>query len=374
MLSEEYVNNFIINCSFIEQVVDCMYDWVRVVDFEGNVLYMNKAMSDGTGQRATGQKCFTAFGHKEPCANCITKKAYLSGVIHEKEERINNRIYSVMSSPMKDKNGTTFACVEVFRDVTLTKQLQKQVKDQNKIFRNELDTAKKLQLSLLPKEFEDERLEFSYFYNPCESLSGDFINIYRIDETHNGIYIADVSGHGVSSSILTVFLKSTLDKKLLSPAATLTKLYKDFNDIEMSNDLYITVFAAIIDTGKMELTYANAGHSVIPFVFGENRLDFLKSAGIPICDWLSEPSYQDKTIPLRHGDSLFLYTDGLVDLRNSENIQLGEENILQCLLSEKETADSKINKLKTLVEDFVGGEEALFHSKDDITMSVLNIK
>lgn len=374
MLQEESVNSFMINCSFIEQVVDCMYDWVRVVDFEGKVLYMNKAMTDGTGQRATGQKCYSAFGNRGPCSNCITKKAYLSGVIHEKEEKIKNRIYSVMSSPMKDEKGNTFACVEVFRDVTLTKQLQKQVKDQNKIFRSELETAKKLQLSLLPSEFVDERLEFSYFYNPCESLSGDFINIYRIDETHNGIYIADVSGHGVSSSMLTVFLKSTLDKKLLSPAAALTKLYNDFNDIEMSNDLYITVFAAIVDTSKMELTYANAGHSVIPFVFGENKLDFLKSAGIPICDWVDEPSYQDKTISLRHGDSLFLYTDGLVDLRNSENTQLGEEKILECILSEKDSAAGKINKLKTLVEEFAGGEEELLHSKDDITMSVLTIK
>jgi len=370
---QEFTNEFMINYSFIEQVVDCMHDWVRVVDINGNVLYMNQAMENGVGEYIQGMKCYNALGRNEPCENCITKKSVFDGDIHEKEEIINNRVYSVMSSPMKDSEGRLFASVEVLRDITLMKQLQKQVKAQNRRLNKEIETAKKLQLSLLPKDFKDERLDFAYFYNPCESLSGDFINIFKIDNTHVGIYIADVSGHGVSSSMLTVFLKSTIDKKQLSPSVALTKFYKDFNEIEMCNDLYITVFSAVLDLESLELTYSNAGHSVIPFVFGENRLDLLQSAGIPICDWLPEPEYVDKIVHLRKGDSLFLYTDGLVDLRNSENVQIGEEKILNILQNTEGNASFKIKRLRKELLDYTG-KGGLSTSNDDITMSILTIK
>jgi len=370
---QEPTKEFIFNYSFIEQVVDCMHDWVRVVDINGNIIFMNKAMEEGIGGYYDGLKCYHAMGRNEPCEYCVTKRSIARGTTYEKEEVINGRVYSVMSSPMKDSQGKFFASVEVLRDITVMKQLQKQVSEQNHKLNKQLETAKKLQLSLLPKSFVNSRLDFAYFYSPCESLSGDYINIFNIDENHVGMYIADVSGHGVSASMLTVLLKSLIDKTQLSPAAALTKFYKDFNNSDIGNDLYITIFAACLDLRTLELSYCNAGHSVIPFVFGDNRLDFLKSAGIPICDWLPEVTYEDKKINLRQGDSIFLYTDGLIDLRNSDDIQIGEERILNLLQTTKGTASSILRAVHNELLDYAG-DKGLSNSNDDITMAIVKIK
>lgn len=370
---KEFSNDFIVNYNFIEQVIDCMHDWVRVVDVDGHVLFMNDAMKKSIGGYSAGMKCYMVIGRTEPCEYCVARNSLLDGQIHEKEEIINDRIFSVMSSPMRDINGKIFASVEVLRDITLMKQMQNQIKTQNRKLKNELVTAKKLQQSLLPRSFKDDRLDFAYFYSPCESLSGDYLNIYKIDETHVGMYIADVSGHGVSSSMLTVFLKTTYDKTQLSPALALEKIYKDFNEIGMSNDLYITVFAATLDLEKLELTYCNAGHSVIPYIFNETKLKFLKSAGIPICDWLPKPDYADKKVSLSKGDSIFIYTDGLVDLRNSEDVQIGEERILNILQNTRGSAAYKLNKLHEELINYTD-RSSLSFSKDDITMSIITIK
>lgn len=370
---QEPIKEFIYNYSFIEQVVDCMHDWVRVVDLNGNIIFMNKAMEQGIGGYYEGLKCYHAMGRNEPCEYCVTKRSIARGTTYEKEEVINGRIYSVMSSPMRDNQGKFFASVEVLRDITIMKQLQKQVNEQNKKLNHELETAKKLQLSLLPKSFSNDKIDFAYFYSPCESLSGDFINIFNVDENHIGMYIADVSGHGVSSSMLTVLLKSLIDKTQLSPAAALSKFYKDFNKTDIGNDLYITIFAACLDLNTLELAYCNAGHSVIPFVFGDNRLDFLKSAGIPICDWLPEVTYEDKKITLRQGDSIFLYTDGLIDLRNDDDVQIGEERILNILQTTKGTASSVLKVIHRELLKYAG-DKGLSNSNDDITMAIVNVK
>ena len=221
-----------------------------------------------------------------------------------------------MSSPVRNNKGEIIYVVEVLRDITEMKLLQEEIIMQNKKLKEDLAIARKLQCSLLPKNILDTRFDFSFIYKPCEALGGDFVDIFKIDENHAGIYIADVSGHGVSASMLTVFLKSSIDKKLTSPAAALSKLYTEFNRSKYDNDLYITVFYAIIDLENNLLYYSNAGHSVCPIVYNNREFKILYSAGVPISDWIDTPAYEDKLLKLEAGDKLFLYTDGITELKN----------------------------------------------------------
>ena len=267
---------------FIVDIVDGMFDWVRVLDMNDNVIYMNKAMSDGLGKPMIGSKCYETVGRTEPCINCVSRKAIFSGATHEKEEYINGRFFSVMCSPIRNADGNIIAAVEVLRETTQIKQLYQEMQEQNNKFRGELEMARKLQVSLLPNLPEDNRLDFSFLFMPCEALGGDFLDIFNIDSSHLGLYIADVSGHGVLASLLTIFLRSALNKKQPFPAKALEELFFEFNQSKLDEDLYITIFYAIIDLDKRIMTYSNAGLNVSPVLYSDMRFDLLRLPGIPI--------------------------------------------------------------------------------------------
>lgn len=360
---------------FIEEIVDGMYDWVRVIDLDNNVIYMNKAMSESLGHPALGKKCYEILGRSEPCNNCTLRQMVFDGRSHEKEEHINGRIFSVMSSPIRNKEGKIIAAVEVLRDTTQVKRLYEKTREQNAELRKDLEMARKLQVSLLPDPPSDKRLNFSMVFIPCKSLGGDFLDIFSIDDSHVGLYIADVSGHGVQSALLTVFLRSTLNRKLLSPAKALGELYAEFNQcrLYLDENLYISVFYTIIDLDKKTMVYSNAGLNVIPIVYNKNRYDMLWLPGIPISTWAKCPEYKDASRKLQPGDRLFLYSDGILEIRNKANEQYGEERLLDILQNHDLNPGETLQKIKASAFDFagIGNGGAL---KDDVTMALLEIK
>lgn len=364
------------NKRFIEDIIDGMFDWVRVLDRDDNVIFMNKAMTDGLKGAKIGSKCYHVIGRSEPCENCISRKAVFYGNPHEKEERIGNRIFSVMSSPVKNEEGEIIAVVEVLRDTTQMKQLQEEILRQNAVLRDDLRMARRLQCSMLPKNFPEDRVAFSYIYNSCEALGGDFLDIFKIGENHLGLYVADVSGHGVPASMLTVFLRSTLNKKLMSPAEALNELFLDFNNSNFGDDLYITVFYAIINLEKKTMVYSNAGHNACPVIFRSSRgnpFELLRHPGIPISHWVESPGYKDGFAHLNSGDRLFLYTDGIMEMRNSENEQFGEDRLLNLLLANNRDPVGTLNAIFAAACEFAGvadTEKIL----DDVTMALLEVK
>lgn len=357
---------------FIESIINGMYDWVRVLDREDNILFINKSMSEAIGDSAVGKKCYVALGRTKPCENCTSRKAIFDGSVHEKEEVVNGRIYSVMASPIKDEQNKIIAVVEVLRDVTQTRMLQNQLIKQNNILQDDLNMAKKLQCSLLPKGLPDDKIKFSFLYRPCETLGGDFLDVFMIDRDNAGIYIADVSGHGVSASMLTVFLRSAMDKKTLSPSAALTKLYHEFNRSDFDPDFYITVFFGVINLKTQTMTYSNAGHNVCPILFNSDRFDILMSPGIPISNWLENPGYVENVVSLKSGDRLFLYTDGIIEMKNPKGLLYGEEQLLDILLNSNSEPNGT---LKEVLENAIRFAQITDTKSipDDITLALLEI-
>ncbi|GAE89747.1 SpoIIE family protein phosphatase [Acetivibrio straminisolvens] len=360
--------------TFVEQIINGMYDWVRVIDINDNIIFANDSMSKALGKNLIGEKCYEAIGKSEPCENCTSRKAVFEGTIQSKEEIIGDKIFSVMSSPIRDENGKITSVVEVLRDITEMKKMQKKILEHNKKLQSELNMARRLQCSLLPKELPRDKIDFSYVYRPCEAIGGDFLDIFKIDKDHIGIYIADVSGHGVPASMLTVFLRSSINKRTLSPAEALNQLYKEFNRDYYDQELYITVFYAIIDTKNKSITYSNAGHNASPILFNHEsqRFDILRIPGVPISDWIDNPGYTEKSISIAKGDRLFMYTDGIVELRNNKSEQFGEERLLNILLGEKLSPAITLDRIIDAAMEFANIKN--FNKIiDDITMALLEV-
>lgn len=358
---------------FIEDIVNGMLDWVRVIDKDDNVLYMNRAMTEGLGRNADAKKCFEALGRNKPCENCTSRKAAFNGAPYEKEEHVNGRCFSVMSSPLRNKNGEIVAVVEVLRDTTHIRKLYRDMEEQNKILKQEIEMARKLQASLLPSPPADPRLDFSLIFIPCETLGGDFIDAFYVDDSHLGVYLADVSGHGVPASLLTIFLRSTLNKKLLSPAKALEELYHEFTHSKLDQEMYITIFYAIIDLENKSMKYSNAGLNVVPVVYSDTRFELLRLPGIPISNWMKNPGYKEGNLDLYPGDKLFLYSDGILELRNKQNEQYGEDRLLEILLNSHSKPKQLLLQIKQSAFSFANIKTAN-DLKDDVSMALLAIK
>lgn len=360
------------NRMFLEDIINGMDDWVRVLDRNDNVLFMNRSMTEAVGHEGLGMKCYQAIGRDHPCENCISRRSVFDGRPHQKEELIDDSIYSVMSSPIRSKNGDILAVVEVLRDVSEMRRIQDRLLDQQKRLMNDMSMARKIQYSMLPREQDSEKLGFSYTYIPCEAIGGDYLDFFQIDSSHMGMVIADVKGHGIPASLLTVFVNSALDRDTLSPADALRSLFKDFNKNMFDSDLYITVFYSILNLEAMEMTFANAGHSGSPFIFGTDRFEILRSPGIPISNWTEKPDYSDRKAKLRKGDSIFYYTDGIMEIQNNYSEQYGEERLLEILLEGGKDSKSLLSTIINSAMDFACSD--MKSQCDDITMAIVDIK
>lgn len=355
---------------FILDILDGMHDWVRVVDRNNSVIFMNRSMEEGMGiEDLAGKKCYELMGQSAPCENCITGMAIAEGKTHKKEEVYNNRTYSVMSSPIVADDGSINYAVEVLRDITKEKELETRILKQNLKLQQDLDMARKLQKQFLPRNIQFPGVDFAYLYNPCDDLSGDMINIFQIDRDHIGLYIADVSGHGVSASMLTVFLISILRRKAYSPARALYRLFKQFNAGDFDKNSYITVFYAIYNTRTHLLSFSNAGHNCVPIISGADGIRRLSQPGIPISNWLDMPHYNDATTYLNPGERLFLYTDGVTDQWLGDTEKLIDDTYIMNIL--KDSAID-LNIALNLIGRYVNKrlDEMNARQKDDITMAL----
>jgi sigma-B regulation protein RsbU (phosphoserine phosphatase) len=362
-------------CNFIEDIIDGMQDWVRVINRSDTVIFVNKSMREALGTDIVGQKCYQTLGRTSPCPNCISRRNEPNWA-RCKEETINGRTFSVSSSSLKsaDLAQDDDYVIEVLHDISELREMSEKLQKQNTLLKRDLSMARRLQSSLLPeKSLKCNKLDFSFIYKPCETLGGDFIDIFKIDEAHIGIYIADVSGHGVTASMLTIFLGTALDKTIVSPSKALTSLYTNYNKNNFDNELYITAFYAVIDINNYTISYSNAGLNVCPIIYSKDNFQILRAAGIPISNWVDKPEYNEYSIKIQPKDKLFFYTDGIIEIRNRKNTQFGEERLVEHLLESELEPSQTLSGLIDKAVVFVGSDNPN-DIMDDITVALLEIK
>ncbi len=254
-----------------------------------------------------------------------------------------------------------------------------QVREVNQKFIDELEYAKKIQQSLLPSPKSNYRdVKIFSEYIPCERLSGDFFDHYRLDEDNVALYLMDVSGHGISAALLTMFSSNYLkfgekNQQLfrgLKPERMLGHFYDQFNKMNFPDEMHMVVFYATMNLSTKMLTYCSAGLNCSPIRIKKNgKIDFLdKSEGFPICK-LSEfitPEFKSERIKLEKGDRLLFFTDGLID--DEKNKTFDNDGLIKFLTDHRfvtieELNDSIVNIINPL-------KDAL---NDDITYILMEI-
>jgi sigma-B regulation protein RsbU (phosphoserine phosphatase) len=251
----------------------------------------------------------------------------------------------------------------------LVENRTREIAEANEKIINDLDYARNIQLALLPSSFPRiPGLEFAAKYLPCEKVGGDFYNIYRLDEENIGILIGDVSGHGVSAAMITVFINQNIyvrrefddgRVRVLTPRQVLTNLYHVYNRMSFPDEIYTVLFYGIYNIENNTLLYSSAGMNTSPLILDNNGgVKRLEIEGMPICRLGTHvnPSYENRSVQLEKGDALVFFTDGLTEIDRHQPEIFSEENIMEylkgiCNATAREIVDDITDAYYTILGD-----------------------
>jgi len=238
----------------------------------------------------------------------------------------------------------------------------------------DLVEAGKLQRSLLPEQdyvFDGGRLCF--FLSSCGHVGGDLVGTYKIDERRLVAYSIDVSGHGISSALLTARLAAQLNASDRSQhlgfhrtedgcfepkrPSEIASFMNDRMLGELSTEHYFTMVLAEIDTQSGEGIFVQAGHPT-PVIYSQSETpEFVGEGGLPI-GLVENVEYSDVKFSLRPGQSMLLYSDGYVEAENMDGEMFDDRRLLKSLANRQgPQTQETLNDLLWEVRSFAGGKE-----------------
>ncbi|MCV6825589.1 MULTISPECIES: PP2C family protein-serine/threonine phosphatase [Halocynthiibacter] len=206
----------------------------------------------------------------------------------------------------------------------------------------DLIEAKKLQHSLVRERFKEMgNAQVSLLLRPAGHVGGDLVGQFPIDDENLGLFAVDVSGHGITSALITARLAGflsgaapeqnvALKKKGKKYAAeALEKVAEQLNRLcmqEFETEHYFTLLLATINTKTGEVSFVQAGHPHPVIQRANGNIEYLGSGGNPV-GLLEDVSYEQVTFYLQDGDRLLILSDGFTECPNPHGELLEEEGL-----------------------------------------------
>jgi len=234
----------------------------------------------------------------------------------------------------------------------------------------QLDLAKTVQENFLPKGVVHAgKFKIQGFSKMMSEVGGDYFDILHRSETQKLVVIGDVSGHGLSAAMVMAMVKSALGILIqtpLKPNEMMTILNEHLLRI-LARKKMMTCIIGSLDVTTGSFSFSNAGHNFPLFVPAEGEEKLLKQPAVPLGSLRGRP-YKLDTFDIRPGDTLILYTDGVVEARDTANKILGYENLAK-FVKNLPTRDPEemIREIFSLLERYTQGNLR----QDDITVLIV---
>jgi sigma-B regulation protein RsbU (phosphoserine phosphatase) len=260
-------------------------------------------------------------------------------------------------------------------DFTATVCLGHYTENELRQLESELELSQVIQRGLLPQHVPSiPHYDIAAFSRPAQIVTGDYFDFLQFDDGTHGFVIADVSGHGVSAGMLMSSLQTvfhTLAPETDSPVDVLRRINRLYvNNINFTT--FVTIFFARLDPQTRMLSYASAGHNP-PLLYrpSTNELAWLKPTG-PAIGLVKDYFSRIDNIQLQEGDTLLLYTDGVIEALNPQgNEQFGYDRLAEIVhQSDGIPANELTQRIRQAISDFTQGNL----DADDITMIVCKIR
>ena len=337
----------------------------------GNYLLANVALAKIYGYDSPVQlmanikdianRLYVDHGRREEFVRLMQEHDTLSGFeskIYRKDETI---IWIAENCrAVRDAQGKLLYYEGTVEDITERKRAEEQIRrataelsrsreelrTKNAVMEDNLRTAREIQLTMLPQTYpsfpaniapEQSAFQFVHRYEPAESVSGDFFSITSISDTEVGVFICDVTGHGVRAALVTAMIRALSEElKPLArdPGNFLRKLNFDLCSIlkNTGSPMLTTGFYAVADCRTGLLRFANAGHPK-PLIMrrATGRVEPLANAtgrGQPALGLFEDPPYTTSETTLTPGDFLMLFTDGLYEVQGEHEELYSQERLM----------------------------------------------
>jgi len=254
--------------------------------------------------------------------------------------------------------------VESIEQQKLLTEQQARLEERARI-EQELRTAQYIQRSLLPAEVPSlPGWQLMREYRPAREVGGDFYDFLPFEDGRLGIIIGDATDKGVSAALLmatTCTMLRTAARGSDSPEEVLARV-NDLLAATIPTGMFVTCFYAVLDPGNGNLRFANAGHD-LPFWRHSSGVSELKATGMPL-GMMPGSRYDVQEAVLEPGDSLLLYSDGLVEAHNAQRDMFGFPRLMN-LMAAHAGGTALVDFLLCELATFTG---AHVEQEDDVTM------
>jgi GAF domain-containing protein len=234
----------------------------------------------------------------------------------------------------------------------------------------EVQLARQIQQTFIPETLPQlDGWELAARWKTARQVGGDFYDVFELPEGKLGLFIADVADKGVPAALFMA-LTRTLVRAAVTASASPAEAMQNVNDLlipDTRQGMFVTAVYAVLDMDAKELTYVNAGHNPPLWVKQSGEVERLTRTAIAL-GVVGGQLVEQCTIRFESGDNLLLYTDGLTESFNADNIFFGENRLLEAIVtnscsSASELLDVVENALLNFVQDMPPA--------DDLTMLVL---
>jgi serine phosphatase RsbU (regulator of sigma subunit)/anti-sigma regulatory factor (Ser/Thr protein kinase) len=235
-------------------------------------------------------------------------------------------------------------------------------------YEQELKVAQLIQQQFLPHELPKlPEWQVAAYYGPARVVGGDFYDFIDLGEGRIGIVVGDVTDKGVPAALVMARTHSILRAeapRLIAPGAVLARA-NDLLAAEMPEKMFVTCLYMVLEPATGRVVYANAGHN-LPYVRTSTGVVEFRATGMPL-GLLPDLTYEEKTSDIGRGDSVLLYSDGIVEAHDPEGEMYGFPRLKADMATEL-AGTELLDELLERLHSFTGRG---WEQEDDITMVAL---
>jgi sigma-B regulation protein RsbU (phosphoserine phosphatase) len=250
-------------------------------------------------------------------------------------------------------------------------RLYKESREKQKL-EEDLATAREIQQALLPPP--DKTLPFVSACSlnlPCREVGGDYFDYFDMEGGRLGFALGDVAGKGMPAALLAAMLQGIFCAQTLLnlPLPSMISNVNCSLARRQTGSRFVTFFFGILDA-EGNCTYTNAGHNPPCLIRASGTLQELTEGGM-VLGLFPQAQYESRTVKLEPGDHLVLFTDGVLEARNTAGEEFGEERMGKLL---RQNARASAATILRCLKEQVAAFSANTPQHDDITMMVLGYR
>jgi serine phosphatase RsbU (regulator of sigma subunit)/anti-sigma regulatory factor (Ser/Thr protein kinase) len=268
-------------------------------------------------------------------------------------------------------NNLATQATPALRVAQLARQQQAEVQARERM-EQEMRVARLIQKTLLPNAIPAlPGWKLDVLYQPARAVGGDFYDFFIQPDGRLVLIVGDVTDKGVPAALVMATTRSILRgcaRRLLSPSAALVRANELLHP-EIPAPMFVTCLYAILDPDSGRLEFANAGHD-LPYRRRATGVEELRATGMPL-GLMSGMQYDEREIILAPGESLLLYSDGLVEAHNAQREMFGFPRLRQLMDEHCAGTPGCAALIQTLLADLAAFTGPAWEQEDDITLLTL---